>query len=96
MSYELRFHETARKEWKKLDPTVRDQFLGVLERRLENPRVPSARLRDLPDCYKIKLRSLGYRLVYQVLDAEVVVLVLAVGKRENDEAYRRAARTLGK
>ena len=30
------------------------------------------RLHSLPDCYKIKLRSSGYRLVYQVLDHEVV------------------------
>ena len=47
-----------------------------------NPRVEANRLRDLPDCYKIKLRSVGYRLIYQVIDQEVVVLVVAVDKRE--------------
>jgi mRNA interferase RelE/StbE len=51
--------------------------------------VQSAKLRDAPDCYKIKLRAIGYRLVYQVMDAEVVVLVLAVGKREGGVAYRK-------
>ena len=74
MSYELRFHETAKKQWDKLDWTIRDQLLAVLERRLQEPRVPSARLRDLPGCYKIKLRTVGYRLVYQVLDAGIQVL----------------------
>jgi mRNA interferase RelE/StbE len=49
-------------------------LLAVLERRLQEPRVPSARLRDLPGCYKIKLRTVGYRLVYQVLDAGIQVL----------------------
>ncbi|MDO5667746.1 MAG: hypothetical protein Q4G44_07995 [Alcaligenaceae bacterium] len=28
----------------------------------------SARLSGMPDCYKIKLRSVGYRLIYQVND----------------------------
>ena len=68
----------------------------MLERRLLDPKVPSAKLRDLPDCYKIKLRTVGYRLVYQVIDAEVVVLVLAVGKRDKDAAYRSALRALTK
>ena len=68
---------------------MKDQFLTVLERRLQNPRVQSARLREVQDCYKIKLKALGYRLVYQVIDAEVVVLVLAVGKREGDLVYRK-------
>ncbi len=94
MSYELRFHETAKKQWDKLDWTIREQFLSVLERRLQEPRVPSAKLRELPDCYKIKLRAIGYRLVYQVIDSDVVVLVLAVGKRENEAVYRSAANTL--
>ena len=57
---------------------------------LVNPRVEANRLRDLPDCYKIKLRSVGYRLIYQVIDQAVVVFVVAVDKRENDAAYRKA------
>jgi mRNA interferase RelE/StbE len=48
-----------------------------------------------PDCYKIKLRSSGYRLVYQVIDQQVVVFVVAVDKRERDEVYRKAADRLG-
>jgi mRNA interferase RelE/StbE len=89
MSYMLKFHADAMREWKKLDWTIQEQFLSVLGRRLENPRVQSAKLREAPDCYKIKLRAAGYRLVYQVVDAEVVILVLAVGKRDGEIAYRK-------
>ncbi|HSP85079.1 MAG TPA: type II toxin-antitoxin system RelE/ParE family toxin, partial [Psychrobacter sp.] len=39
------------------------------------------------DTYKIKLRTIGYRLVYTVKDDVVVVYVLAVGKRENNKVY---------
>jgi mRNA interferase RelE/StbE len=44
----------------------------------------------MPDCYKIKLRSSGYRLVYEVIDERIVVSVVAVGKRERSEVYERA------
>ncbi|OXJ11322.1 type II toxin-antitoxin system RelE family toxin [Burkholderia sp. HI2500] len=90
MTFELAFLEPALKEWKKLDRTVRDQFKSRLAERLENPRIPSAQLQGHPDRYKIKLRSVGYRLVYEVRDSEVLVLVVAVGRRERDAVYLAA------
>jgi len=90
MSYRLEFKESALKEWHKLDSSIQEQFKKRLAERLEIPRVESARLSGMPDCYKIKLRSAGYRLVYQVYDDSVVVVVIAVGKRENDLVYRLA------
>ncbi len=54
----------------------------------------SARLSGLPDCYKIKLRTSGYRLVYQVRDDAVCVLVIAIGKRENLTVYQGAVHRL--
>ena len=90
MSYRLRFHKLALKEWKRLDSTLRAQFKKKLTERLENPRVPSAALSGMPDCYKIKLRSAGYRLVYRV-DADILyVTVIVVGKREGLGVYRSA------
>lgn len=82
MSYELEFKESALKEWHKLDSSIREQFKKRLSERLVAPRVESARLSGLPDCDKIKLRDAGYRLVYQVCDGLLLVVVIAVGKRE--------------
>ena len=48
----------------------------------------------MPDCYKIKLRAAGYRLVYQVVDERVVVIVIAIGKREDSVIYRKAGKRL--
>lgn len=90
MSYSLAFVESALKEWRKLAPPIRDQLKKKLAERLERPRVPSARLHNLPDCYKIKLRTAGYRLVYQVDDKVVVVTVIAIGKRDKLQVYREA------
>ncbi len=82
MAYRLEFHPKAKKELDKLGRQLQAQFLKKLAERLEAPRVAADALHGLPDCYKIKLRSSGYRMVYQVNDGLVLVLVLAVGKRE--------------
>ncbi len=92
MSYKLTFLVEAEKEWRKLDANTRTQFKKKLVERLETPRVPSAKLHGSKDRYKIKLRSSGYRLVYEVRDADIVVLVIAIGKRERSEVYTAADR----
>jgi mRNA interferase RelE/StbE len=92
-TYTLEFHELALKEWNKLDGSIKAQLHKALAKRLQEPHVPSARLRgDLQNTYKIKLRDLGYRLVYETIDQRLVVLVIAIGKREHDEAYQSAIR----
>ena len=92
MTYELGFMEEALKEWRHLDSTVREQFKTKLTERLQNPRVPSAKLSGHLDRYKIKLRSIGYRLVYEVRDNQLIVVVVAVGKRERNGVYKVAAK----
>lgn len=90
MSFELGFVDEALAEWRKLDGSIREQFKRKLEERVANPRVPSAKLGGHPDRYKIKLRSVGYRLVYEVRDQLLLVVVIAVGKRERNAVYKAA------
>lgn len=92
MSFELGFLEEALKEWGKLDSSTREQFKAKLAERLANPHVPSAQLSGHKNRYKIKLRSAGYRLVYEVRDSELVVIVVAIGKRERNAVYKAAAK----
>ncbi len=94
MTYSLEFVRVAKKEWDSLDATISKQFKKKLIERLENPRVESARLNGMDDCYKIKLRSSGYRLVYQVRDGELIVLIVAVGKRERNHVYKSAIKRI--
>lgn len=91
MTYELYFHPDALKEWKKLSGDTKTQFKKALAKRLKKPHVPSAKLHGkLKDCYKIKLRSIGYRLVYKVDDNKLIIIVLAVGRRNNNLVYTTA------
>ncbi|MGL5335869.1 MAG: type II toxin-antitoxin system RelE family toxin [Enterovibrio sp.] len=88
MNYCLYFDERALKEYRALDGALREQSKKKLEKVLANPRVEANRLRHpLKDCYKIKFKSSGYRLVYQVDDAAGSVCVIAIGKRSGDAAY---------
>jgi mRNA interferase RelE/StbE len=90
-SFNLEFHTLALKEWQKLDNSLKEQFKKQLQKRLINPRVSSAKLHgELDNFYKIKLRTVGYRLVYEVIDHRLVVLVIAVGKRDQAAVYRKA------
>lgn len=94
MIYKLLFKEQALEEWNNLDQTIREQFAKKLRTLKENPRIDSARLSGLKNCYKIKLRKAGYRLVYEVREKEVVILIVAIGKRERNEVYKTAAKRL--
>ena len=95
-TYELEFDVGALKEWHKLDGSIRAQFKKQLAKRLLAPHVASAKLHgDLQNTYKIKLRDSGYRLVYEVIELRLVVVVVAVARRDHDEVYLVASKRQG-
>jgi mRNA interferase RelE/StbE len=95
MTFEIEFDERAFREWQRLDKTIREQFKKKLKKLQENPYVESSRLHgDLAGCFKIKLRASGFRLIYKVLDGQLVILVIAIGKREDSKAYETATQRI--
>ena len=91
MRYQVKFREDALKEWQKLDKTIQQQFANKLKKCCDNQHIPSAKLRGIKDCYKIKLRASGLRLGYQVSDEQLIIAVVAVGKRERSDVYNLAS-----
>ena len=89
MSYKLKFVPSALKEWNKLNGAIKSQFKKKLQERLENPKVPSAKLSGFDAVYKIKLRAAGYRLVYEVVDDALIIYVLAVRRCEKGSVYQK-------
>ena len=90
MSYKLKFLPSALKEWNKIGSTIREQLKKKLRERLDEPIVPADRLIGFKNHYKIKLRSAGYRQVYEVDQGEVSVIVITVGMRERSDVYSKA------
>lgn len=91
MTYKLLRHKDFTAEWEKLPVAIRDQFKKKLAKVIEQPHIPKNMLRgDLAGCYKIKLLKAGVRLVYQVKDDQVVILLITVGKRADSVVYDEA------
>ena len=87
--YRLLFLPSALKEWQALDGYVKEPLRKLLQKRLSNPHVPGGALHgELKGYYKIKLNKQGIRLVYGVEDDALVVVVMAVDKREDGVVYR--------
>lgn len=81
----------ALEEWHRLDGSVKASLKKLLKKRLVQPHAPGGALTGpLAGCHKIKLRKQGVRLVYAVEDDHLIVLVLAIDKRESDQVYRSA------
>lgn len=91
MTYKIQFVPSALKEWEKLGNTIREEFKNILAKRMMNPCIPKQKLSTYKDLYKIKLRAKGYRLIYRVLKDKIVILVLAVGKRDKNEVYDKVS-----
>ena len=51
-------------KWDRLDNSIREPLKNKLTERLNNPRVPTSTLTVMPECYKIKLLRVKYRLAY--------------------------------
>ena len=95
MTYKLLRHKDFTAEWEKLPSAIRDQFKKKLAKVIEQPHIPKNMLRgDLAGCYKIKLLKAGVRLVYQVKDDQVVILLITVGKRADSVVYDEAKKRI--
>ena len=89
--YRLLFVPSAWKEWHALDGSVKEPLRKLLRKRLDNPHTPGGALHgELAGHYKIKLKKQGIRLVYGVEDDALIVMVMAVDKREDSLVYRAA------
>lgn len=91
---ELKFHSRAKKEFEGLEKSARNAFSRKLTKLVTREELPSPKnaLRgfDRPNVYKIKLKKAGLRLVYHYDGEDLVILVVAVGKRERNVVYQAA------
>jgi mRNA interferase RelE/StbE len=63
-----------------------------LSERLTRPHIPLSQRSGFENHYKTKLRASRYRLIYEVLAEEIVVMAIAVDKRDKGFVYKKAHR----
>ena len=87
MTWSVEWDERARKELRRLDPAVQRQILGYLRQRIARPDDPRQFGRPFSGGRRglWRYRVGAYRLVCQIEEDRLVVLVLVVGHRK--EAY---------
>ena len=82
--YELHFLSSAKKEFKKLDSVAQKIIKEKLLTLITNPDILKNNIKPLKGEYKgkFRLRIKQYRVIFQVKDDELIILVVRVGHRK--------------
>ncbi len=86
MTYSVAFSPSAARQLRKVDPQSRRRIQAALELLSADPRPPAA-TRLVGSSGEWRVRTGEYRIIYEIHDDRLVVLVLRVGHRR--DVYRR-------
>jgi len=87
MRYEVTLAPAAARQLRKFDPKVRRRVQAAIELLAEDPRPPAA-TRLVGGAGEWRVRTGDYRIVYEIQQDQLLVLVLNVGHRR--EIYQRS------
>ena len=103
MSWKIEYIKEAQRDLQKLDPYNRRLILKAIEKTAERPLPPpegigkplgSHAAANLSGYYKIKLRDLGYRVVYGLIREGNTMKVIVISVRDDETVYREAERRI--
>ena len=77
--YGVELAESARRDLKKVSPQVKEEILAAIEELADEPRPRGCKKVRGADAYRIRLGS--YRVIYQIFDVHLVVIVVRMGHR---------------
>jgi len=82
MTYAVLFKPSARKALAKLPRSVQVRLIEAAEALAQNPRPPGVKkLQGDENLWRIRVGA--YRIVYEIHDARLVVLVVRIGDRKD-------------
>ena len=85
MSFSIRIKESAAKELRRVAKPDRARIVAAIDRLAETPHLGTSLKGDLRGLRRIRVGD--YRILYEVRDKELVVLVVSIAHRR--DAYRR-------
>lgn len=103
MSWKIEYIKEAQRDLQKLDANNRRIILKAIEKTAQRPLPPPDGIgkplgnhaaANLSGYYKIKLRDLGYRVVYGLVREGNVMKVIVISIRDDDAVYREAERRI--
>ncbi|MEI6478354.1 MAG: type II toxin-antitoxin system RelE/ParE family toxin [bacterium] len=85
-AYKLLYARLVKKELKKIPQDYREKIIGKIRALVHDPFPPGAvTLQGASGLFRI--RSGDYRIIYEVRDSELIILVIKIGHRK--EVYRK-------
>ena len=96
MAYKIEFLPEAAKDFEMLDGSVRRLATKQIEKIADRPELGESLGKrmgiDLTGYRKTYFGKKNYRIVYQILERKIVVLIIGIGKRERAEIYKEVAK----
>lgn len=86
MTYDVEIAPAAQRQLRKLDPSGRRRVQGAIDLLAEDPRPPAAR-QLVGGAGEWRVRTGDFRIIYEIHDQRLVVLVIKVGHRR--DVYER-------
>lgn len=86
MTYRVTLAPSAVRQLRKLDPPARRRIQAAIELLADNPRPPAA-TQLVGGAGEWRVRTGDYRIIYDIHEDELLILVLALGHRR--EIYRQ-------
>ncbi|MEY8312823.1 type II toxin-antitoxin system RelE/ParE family toxin [Oscillospiraceae bacterium 42-9] len=105
MKWRVEYLKEALRDLKRLDPYNQKLILKAISKTAERPLPPPDGIgkplgnhasSKLSGFYKIKLKNLGYRVVYQLVIQGEVMRIIVISVRDDDEVYKEAERRIRK
>lgn len=82
MTYEVEITPAAKRQIKKLTKSIQQLIVERLEELVENPRPPGVlKMEGEDNLYRVRVGD--YRIIYQVQDRMLLIVVVKVGHRGN-------------
>jgi mRNA interferase RelE/StbE len=98
LPYKVVLTADATQDFRNLDKSVKDQVARQLKKLETSPELGEHLGRkgglDLTGYYKLYAARKAIRIIYRIVELEVLVEVVAIGKREDMAVYREAVRRL--
>lgn len=103
MKWKIEYIKEAQRDLKRLDPYNRKLILKAIDKTAERPLPPPDGIgkplgnhasSKLSGYYKIKLRDLGYRVVYQLVREGEIMRIIVISVRDDDAVYKEAERRI--
>lgn len=103
MKWEIEYIKEAQRDLKHLDPYNRKLILKAIDKTAERPLPPPEGIgkplgnhasAKLSGYYKIKLRELGYRVVYQLIREGEIMRIIVISIRNDEDVYKEAERRI--